>query len=105
MNELSMSMFGSQKDYWKARAERAEGLLRDVAEVFARYGGTLCDCIDNYGQPYPSQALADALTQSREAEKAKCDPSEAMCQTMGRPRKECGCPDCGSSLIDFPSPD
>lgn len=48
-----------------------------------------------------------ALNQPQEAEKAKGEPSNvaAECPTMGRPRKECGCPDCGSSLIDFPSPD
>jgi len=27
--------------------------------------------------------------------------SAPWCDTMQRPKKECGCPDCGSSLIDF----
>lgn len=26
----------------------------------------------------------------------------AICETMQRPKAECGCPDCGSSLIDWP---
>lgn len=28
---------------------------------------------------------------------------EPACQTMQRPKAECGCPDCGSSLIDWPT--
>lgn len=28
---------------------------------------------------------------------------ERWCKTMDRPASACGCPDCGSSLIDFPS--
>lgn len=28
---------------------------------------------------------------------------ETMCETMQRPKAECGCPDCGSSLIDWPT--
>ena len=26
-----------------------------------------------------------------------------MCETMQRPKSQCGCPDCGSSLIDCPA--
>jgi len=29
--------------------------------------------------------------------------AEPVCQTMQRPKAECGCPDCGSSLIDWPT--
>lgn len=29
-------------------------------------------------------------------------PKAPICQTMQRPKAECGCPDCGSSLIDWP---
>lgn len=29
-------------------------------------------------------------------------PQASVCETMGRPKAECGCPDCGSSLIDWP---
>ena len=28
--------------------------------------------------------------------------TEPMCETMRRPKAGCGCPDCGSSLIDWP---
>jgi len=33
-------------------------------------------------------------------------PAEAnagFCETMQRPKSECGCPDCGSSLVDWPT--
>lgn len=33
------------------------------------------------------------------------EPPIRMCQTMRRPAAECGCPDCGSSLIDWPMPE
>jgi hypothetical protein len=29
--------------------------------------------------------------------------SVPVCETMQRPKCECGCPDCGSSLIDWPA--
>ncbi len=29
-------------------------------------------------------------------------PTDRLCKTMQRPVAECGCPDCGSSLIDWP---
>lgn len=28
--------------------------------------------------------------------------AEPMCETMQRPKSQCGCPDCGSSLVDWP---
>lgn len=32
-------------------------------------------------------------------------PTDHLCETMQRPVAECGCPDCGSSLIDWPVPE
>lgn len=33
--------------------------------------------------------------------KWECTRKIEMCSTMNRPRKECGCPDCGSSLTEY----
>src|SRR5690606_28410775 len=37
-----------------------------------------------------------------DAEYAQENKAAEQCETMLRPKSECGCPDCGSSLIDWP---
>lgn len=37
-----------------------------------------------------------------DAEYAQAQKAAEQCETMQRPKSECGCPDCGSSLIDCP---
>lgn len=53
----------------EARAERLAGLLLEVDDVALKivsdYG--VCDCIDNDGDAYQSQALADELQAIRAA--------------------------------------
>lgn len=39
--------------------------------------------------------------QVRHLVKWECTRKIEMCSTMNRPRKECGCPDCGSSLTEY----
>lgn len=50
--ELTMSMFATQADYWKARAEQAERTLSDVANTFgigeqARTPGVILANVEN----------------------------------------------------------
>jgi hypothetical protein len=45
----------------------------------------------------PEHSLAERFSALLTAQ-----PQASMCETMRRPKAECGCPDCGSSLIDWP---
>ena len=54
-----------------ASSKRAFALALLNADAVAHERGErfgLCDCVDNKGNPYPSQWLADLLTRARESE-------------------------------------
>jgi len=69
-----------------------------------------------------SSLLAEALAMIEEVTTTGYDPAKVadlnrrgyaalqtaadsvpMCEPMQRPKSQCGCPDCGSSLIDWPA--
>lgn len=53
---------------------------------------------------YDPEKVADLNRRGYAAlEAVAASSSEPMCDTMQRPKSQCGCPDCGSSLIDWPA--
>ena len=85
--ELTMSMFSTQADYWKTRAELAETVVAEVAHEL--------------GCENDNEAILTAI----DALKPQPEPTiGAKCQRIEGSGEICGltppCPDCGSSLID-----
>lgn len=63
--ELTMSMFATQADYWKARAERAEQTLGKIADTFgigdqARSAGTILANVENSARRSRCLSLIEA---------------------------------------------
>lgn len=85
----------------KLDAERAE-FERQKAEFEAQQRAAAEEAqrkADAEAQALVAKAdVTDAVVAAAEA------PQERWCNTMDRPAAQCGCPDCGSSLIDFPAP-
>lgn len=85
----------------KLDAERAE-FERQKAEFEAQQRAAAEEAqrkADAEAQALVAKAdVTDAVVAAAEA------PQERWCNTMDRPAALCGCPDCGSSLIDFPAP-
>lgn len=53
---------------------------------------------------YDPEKVADLNRRGYAAlEAVSASSSEPMCKTMQRPKAQCGCPDCGTSLIDWPA--
>lgn len=74
-----MKNLGAELGAAKAENEKLRGLLREAVHC----------C--------PDEQLRN------EMKAALSQQAELMCETMQRPKAKCGCPDCGSSLIDWPT--
>lgn len=85
--ELTMSMFATQVDYWKARAELAESTVAETARELGceNDNEAILAAIDAL-MPQPEPTIA-----------AKCQRVEGSGQICGLTPP---CPDCGPSLID-----
>ena len=86
-----MSMFATQVDYWKARAELAESTVAETARELGCENDneailTVIDALKN--PPSTESTIA-----------AKCQRIEGSGEICGLTPP---CPDCGSSLIDVP---
>lgn len=82
---------GAELGAAKAENERLRGLLTTL-----RVSLNLDDTEYGLSQQEKRKMAADI-----DAELSR--QPEPMCETMQRPKAECGCPDCGSSLIDWPT--
>lgn len=85
-----LAAMGAELGAAKAENERLRNLLTTL-----RISLNLDDTEYGLSKQEKSSLAADIDAElSRQA--------EPVCQTMQRPKAECGCPDCGSSLIDWP---
>ena len=80
----------SEIEIQRIRHHLAEGRFDDLSKDLQRWVcHRLMPSLTRFGV-YPPPAEA-------------ADPKDGFCETMQRPKSECGCPDCGSSLIQWPT--